>query len=36
MSVVTKDVPEFSVAMGQPARVVKKVEAVSEEVVEGE
>ena len=34
MSVVTKDVPEFSVAMGQPARVVKKVEAVSGEVVE--
>lgn len=25
MSVVTKDVPEFCVVMGQPARVVKKV-----------
>ena len=24
-SIVTKDVPRFSVAMGQPARVVKKV-----------
>jgi acetyltransferase-like isoleucine patch superfamily enzyme len=36
MSVVTKDVPEFSVAMGQPARVVKKVEAVPEGFAEGE
>lgn len=36
MSVVTKDVPEFSVAMGQPARVVKKVEPVEEGFVEGE
>jgi acetyltransferase-like isoleucine patch superfamily enzyme len=27
-SVVTKDVPSWSVAMGSPARVVKKVEAV--------
>lgn len=27
-SVVTKDVPDFSVAMGSPARVVKKVEPV--------
>jgi acetyltransferase-like isoleucine patch superfamily enzyme len=25
MSVVSRDVPDFSVAMGQPARVVKKV-----------
>ncbi|KAF3004057.1 hypothetical protein E8E13_002016 [Curvularia kusanoi] len=34
MSVVTKDIPDFSVAMGQPARVVKKVQPVSEEYVE--
>ena len=27
-AVVTKDVPEYSVAMGVPARVVKKVEPV--------
>jgi acetyltransferase-like isoleucine patch superfamily enzyme len=25
MSVVSRDVPDFSVAMGQPAKVVKKV-----------
>ena len=36
MSVVTRDVPEFSVVMGQPARVVKKVEPVSEVIDEGE
>lgn len=34
MSVVTKDIPEFSVAMGQPAKVVKKVSPVPEEYVE--
>lgn len=28
MSVVTKDVPDFCVVMGQPARVVKRVEEV--------
>jgi acetyltransferase-like isoleucine patch superfamily enzyme len=28
MSVVSRDVPDFSVAMGQPARVVKKVKEV--------
>jgi len=28
MSVVTKDVPDFCVVMGQPARVVKKVKEV--------
>lgn len=28
MSVVTKDIPDFSVAMGQPAKVVKKVSPV--------
>lgn len=28
MSVVTKDVPDFSVVMGQPAKVVKKVKEV--------
>jgi acetyltransferase-like isoleucine patch superfamily enzyme len=28
MSVVSKDIPDFSVAMGQPARVVKKVKEV--------
>ncbi|RSL85216.1 hypothetical protein CEP52_016221, partial [Fusarium oligoseptatum] len=27
-SIVTKDVPEFSVAVGSPAKVVKKVESV--------
>lgn len=36
MSVVTKDIPEFSVAMGQPAKVVKKVQPVPEEFVEGQ
>jgi acetyltransferase-like isoleucine patch superfamily enzyme len=34
MSVVTKDIPEFSVAMGQPAKVVKQVERVPQEFVE--
>ncbi|KAF3032254.1 hypothetical protein E8E12_003447 [Didymella heteroderae] len=34
MSVVTKDIPEFSVAMGQPAKVVKKVSPVPLEYVE--
>ena len=34
MSVVSRDVPDFSVAMGQPARVVKKVESV--EALEGD
>jgi len=33
MSVVSRDIPEFSVAMGQPARVVKKVKEVPLEVV---
>jgi acetyltransferase-like isoleucine patch superfamily enzyme len=28
MSVVTKDVPDFCVVMGQPARVVKRVKEV--------
>ena len=28
MSVVSRDVPDFSVAMGQPARVVKKVQEI--------
>lgn len=32
MSVVSRDIPEFSVAMGQPARVVKKVKEVPLEV----
>jgi acetyltransferase-like isoleucine patch superfamily enzyme len=32
MSVVSRDVPDFSVAMGQPARVVKKVKEVPLEV----
>lgn len=27
-SVVTKDIPDFSVALGSPARIVKKVAAV--------
>lgn len=27
-SIVTKDIPEFSVAIGNPARVVKKVDSV--------
>ncbi|KAF1941257.1 trimeric LpxA-like protein [Clathrospora elynae] len=31
MSVVTKDVPDFCVVMGQPARVVKKVQEVEPE-----
>lgn len=26
MSVVSRNIPEFSVAMGQPAKVVKKVQ----------
>jgi len=34
MSVVTKDVPDFCVVMGQPARVVKKVKEV--EALEGD
>lgn len=34
-SVVTKDIPDFSVAVGSPAKVVKKVEAVPD-VIEGE
>lgn len=33
-SVVTKDIPDFSVAIGSPARVVKKVDAVPDIVVE--
>jgi acetyltransferase-like isoleucine patch superfamily enzyme len=28
MSVVSRDIPDFSVAMGQPARVIKKVKEV--------
>lgn len=28
MSVVTKSIPDFSVAIGQPAKVVKKVQPV--------
>lgn len=28
MSVVSRDIPDFSVAMGQPARVVKKVQEI--------
>jgi acetyltransferase-like isoleucine patch superfamily enzyme len=28
MSVVSRDVPDFSVAMGQPAKVVKKVKEI--------
>ncbi|KAJ4362159.1 hypothetical protein N0V95_001507 [Ascochyta clinopodiicola] len=36
MSVVSRDIPEFSVAMGQPAKVVKKVTPVPEEYVEAE
>lgn len=35
MSVVSRDVPEFSVAMGQPARVVKRVEEVPREEGDG-
>lgn len=38
MSVVTKDVPDFCVVMGQPARVVKKVkeaEAMEGDVMKG-
>jgi len=31
MSVVTKDVPDFCVVMGQPAKVVKKVAEISAE-----
>ena len=31
MSMVSKDVPEFSVAMGQPAKVVKKANPVEPE-----
>ena len=34
MSVVTKDIPEFSIAMGQPAKVVKQVERVPQELIE--
>jgi acetyltransferase-like isoleucine patch superfamily enzyme len=30
-SVVTKDVPEYSVAIGSPAKVVRKVQTVEEE-----
>ena len=35
MSVVTKDIPDFSVAIGQPAKVVKKVQPVPLEVEDG-
>jgi acetyltransferase-like isoleucine patch superfamily enzyme len=28
MSVVSRDIPDFSVAMGQPARVVKRVKEI--------
>lgn len=35
-SVVTKDVPSWSVVMGSPAKVVKKVEPVGPYVEEGE
>jgi acetyltransferase-like isoleucine patch superfamily enzyme len=31
MSVVSKDIPDFSVAMGQPAKVVKKVKEIPRE-----
>jgi acetyltransferase-like isoleucine patch superfamily enzyme len=31
MSVVSRDIPDFSVAMGQPARVVKKVKEIPPE-----
>lgn len=36
MSVVSRDIPDFSVAMGQPAKVVKKVTPVPEECIEAE
>jgi acetyltransferase-like isoleucine patch superfamily enzyme len=29
MSVVSRNIPDFSVAMGQPARVVKKVQEIA-------
>jgi acetyltransferase-like isoleucine patch superfamily enzyme len=32
MSVVSRDIPDFSVAIGQPAKVVKKVQEVPVDV----
>lgn len=35
-SVVTKDIPDFSVAVGSPAKVIKKVDSVSDLLVSKE